>query len=556
MPDNVLSNIKIKQKTDTSANWTSKNPGLIKNELVVETSVPYTKSDGTLAVTANVHIAKDNNAHVVGNDETAVFMDKPYALEKIDDAIREAIVNCTNDEYNHLPISKLTDEKIYCISDNNDSDEDLVIYGFHIDPEESDPTDAVTYIADAINATPAVMTNNGFSYGSWADAFFMPKPCMVKYDGTVDYYLDPNDYTKKLDGTASDVADLNYDGNAMMEWPLIWYKYDTEGMIDGEVNFYVSNKMADPDFRCWCNYDCNGNIIPHFYTSIYNGAIPPKYTSNRVFNVGDHARYMDSEYVCITAVVREEWNPSKWSLVSSCVKTRSISGRPIENGCDNIAGTFMYAKANNTTDSVEWFTNTFAETELINMLLTLMGKTLKSDLMFGCWFDDYLGGCSSGDYNQCGLFYSERTGEYKGKAKYFGMEYYYNSPITGLMLINNEYKVKLTYSAVDGSMTNGFNTSGKGYISTGIDLGRYSSGHIRTMSFSNHYFVPHLLNGSSTTYYGQYVVVDNKYKSYATQFRGVFQMLFDEGVNMYANVLSANSCRPSLSLRPLASKFK
>lgn len=76
------------------------------------------------------------------------------------------------------------------------------------------------------------------------------------------------------------------------------------------------------------------------------------------------------------------------------------------------------------------------------------------------------------------------------------------------------------------------------------------------MSFSNHYFVPHLLNGSSTTYYGQYVEVENKYKSYATQFRGVFQMSFDEGVVMYANVLSASSCRPSLSLRPLASKFK
>ena len=95
-----------------------------------------------------------------------------------------------------------------------------VIYGFHIDQTESDPAAAVTYLADAIGLTPAGMdyTNDIFQWGSWRDAFFMPRPCMLKYDGTVDYYLDPNNYAKKTDGTASDVADDTYGGNAMMEW--------------------------------------------------------------------------------------------------------------------------------------------------------------------------------------------------------------------------------------------------------------------------------------------------------------------------------------------------
>ena len=95
------------------------------------------------------------------------------------------------------------------------------IFGFHIDPTESDPEDAVTYVADAVGMTPAKMdyTNSRFDYGSWGNAFFMPRPCMLKYDGTVDYYLDPNDYTKKYGGsTASDVATDSYGGNAMMEW--------------------------------------------------------------------------------------------------------------------------------------------------------------------------------------------------------------------------------------------------------------------------------------------------------------------------------------------------
>ena len=95
-----------------------------------------------------------------------------------------------------------------------------VVYGFHINGNDSNPDTMVTYLRDAVGMTPAHMdyANDVFDYGSWQDAFFMPRPCMVKYDGTVDYYLDPNDYTKKADGTPSDIANTMYGGNAMMEW--------------------------------------------------------------------------------------------------------------------------------------------------------------------------------------------------------------------------------------------------------------------------------------------------------------------------------------------------
>lgn len=90
------------------------------------------------------------------------------------------------------------------------------IYGWHVNPDISDSSNAVTYLEDAIGMTPASMGSTTFDYGSWENAFFMPKPCMLKSNGKVDYYLDPNDYTKKLDGTASDISNPNYDGNAMM----------------------------------------------------------------------------------------------------------------------------------------------------------------------------------------------------------------------------------------------------------------------------------------------------------------------------------------------------
>ena len=87
------------------------------------------------------------------------------------------------------------------------------VYGWHVDPSISDPAQAVTYLADAVGKTPAAMGASSFSYGDWADAFFMPRPCMLRSDGTVAYYLDPNDYTKKADGSSSDVANDNFDGN-------------------------------------------------------------------------------------------------------------------------------------------------------------------------------------------------------------------------------------------------------------------------------------------------------------------------------------------------------
>jgi hypothetical protein len=73
----------------------------------------------------------------------------------------------------------------------------IKVYGYHIDPEESDPDACVTYLRDSVGMTPASMGSTTFDYGSWKDTFFMPKPCMVKYDGTLDYYLDENDYKYK-----------------------------------------------------------------------------------------------------------------------------------------------------------------------------------------------------------------------------------------------------------------------------------------------------------------------------------------------------------------------
>lgn len=77
--------------------------------------------------------------------------------------------------------------------------EGRVIYGVHINGADSNPKTRVRYLADAVGMTSAKMnyTSGTFDYGSWANAFFMPRPCMLKTNGQVDYYLNENDLTKK-----------------------------------------------------------------------------------------------------------------------------------------------------------------------------------------------------------------------------------------------------------------------------------------------------------------------------------------------------------------------
>ena len=344
------------------------------------------------------------------------------------------------------------------------------IYGFHIDPSVSDSSNAVTYIADAVGKTPAAMGANTFSFGDWENAFFMPKPCMLKSDGTVDYYLDPNDYTKKADGTPSDVANANYDGNAMMEWGKIWYKFvPTE--TDGEVYFYVADYKADNDYHCWCNIDSQNNETDHFYTAIYNG--------------------------------------------TGTEKLRSISGVILTsangNGDTTVTEEVTRATANNTTNNVEWYTEVYSDRMLINMLLVLMGKSLNSQAVYGRGLDT--GGQTAkeayvtGTLNDKGLFWGDTSAGTSG-IKVFGMENYWGCVwhrTAGLISINNHAYAKLTYSTADGSSVTGYNQTGNSYLEFGSAPN--TNGWIKTMKYNRKGLIPFIIDGAegnSNHYYGDY----------------------------------------------------
>ena len=341
-----------------------------------------------------------------------------------------------------------------------------VVYGVHINSGDSNPSTSVRYLADAAGMTPARMnyTTGKFDYGSWGNAFFLPRPCMLKTDGTVDYYLNENDYSKKADGTASDIANVNYDGNAMMEWGdgtnLIWWKIEPDKGNANSASLYVANYQADDSFNCLNHYDIDGNRKAHFYTAIYNGSLD----SNN--------------------------------------KLRSLSGQTVMKS-KTASQEMSYAAANGKGYYIEQFVDRL----LINMLLIIMGKSLDTQSVFGKGMSENAADenllLNTGTMNTKGLFWGENTG--KAGVKVFGIENYYGNQwrrVCGLIYANGTIKVKLSPSMKDGSTVSNYNTDGTGYIAIpNSTITGTSGGYIKKMLFTVYGMFESEVTGSSSTYY-------------------------------------------------------
>ena len=355
---------------------------------------------------------------------------------------------------------------------------DYNLYGFKLDQNESDPASMITYLSDCDNkyykSAKMNYTTDAFDYGDWADAWFIKnlKPCMLKYDGTVDYELNKNDYTKKLDGTDSDVSNDSYGGNAMVGIPKVYWKIVDNG--DNTANIYFSDKKVDSDFHCWSHIDNNGNEIDYCYMPIYNG-----------------------------------------SNVSS--KLRSLSGKaPMTNQTATTETT--YAKANNTGSDIIWYTELFNDRMLINLLLLLIGKSTDTQTVFGAGNNSSNTDIkTTGTMNTKGLFWGNRDNV--SGVKVFGMEHWYGNQwrrIGGWINDKGTQKIKMTYGQSDGSTVDGYNETGSGYISIpSSNPSGTSGGYISKMQITDNGLIPTIASGSATTYYCDGLWFNNSQVDYA-----------------------------------------
>lgn len=326
-------------------------------------------------------------------------------------------------------------------------------YGFKKAKNESLPAGRVEYIYDAVGMTPAHMdfANGVFDYGSWGDEWFVTenKPCMLKYDGTVDYYLNPNDYTLREDGeTPSDVADTEYAGNAMAQFPLCYfYRYEDE---DYEYEI-VSDGPYDSNYKAYAHTDADGNIKDYFYWSMFGGSG----NATQIRSLKDQ------------------------SLARSLNATNEIAG----------------CSANGTG----WYTHTWSQRCYITTLLVLMGKSTNTQAIYG------IGNCRNGNESNLlttgtlydkGQFFGYNTNTYQ--VKVFHVEKFWGDQwdrTAGLIVDKGAICVKMTPEGT-GYRVNDVN----GYTDTGlVPSGSYGS-YIRHTNCSEYGCIPYETGGSDSTY--------------------------------------------------------
>lgn len=327
------------------------------------------------------------------------------------------------------------------------------IFGFRIDEGDSNPNTRVEYLFDAIHMVPVYMdfSQETFDYGDWEDVWFVKnnKPLMMKYNGTVDYYLNPRDYTVKETGGTSDVANTAYGGNAMAQFPLVYVKRYQEGRYK-----YVlfSETKRDSDYKAYAHTDANGNIKSHFYWGLFSGS-------------------------------------------GNATQIRSLSGQTVSKSL-NVEKMVQGATANGKG----WYIHSWSQRELIKDMCILLGKSTDTQNIFG--IGNVRSATSDGTF-KTGTIYN--TGQFFGynvsnKAmKVFHVENFWGNQWDRTAgFINNKGKiyVKMTpegtgYQIADVT----------GYTDTGITLTAGTDKWISAVNCSEFGMIPSMIKGSSTTYY-------------------------------------------------------
>ena len=386
-------------------------------------------------------------------------------------------------------VSKLTELNSILEEENN-----VVRYGIKISKSDSNPATRMTYTYDAVGMTPAKMnySTGKFDYGSWADAWFIKqnKPVMLKNDGTEDYELNPNDYSKKADGSSSDYNNLSYNGNAMARIPLVYVSMSQDSNYE---YITISNKKYDDTFKAIAHTKEDGTVVDNIYLACFKGYV-------------------------------------------SSSKARSISGR-IDKDAYTITQWTDYATANGSG----WNIGTWGQRMLINSLLWIIGRSDDTQTTFGRGnASSYSDNTSTGGGNSS-YYYMIATGNLYNKGQFFG----YNDNYHQVKIFHIEGWWGDRWNFIHGLMKSGsvkvslagpYNYTGSGYTTVS---GPYTSGggYTSTTMTNEYGRFATAVNGSETTYTCDYYYCQsNTSNTYFARVGG----LCDSGASCGASCVNVN----------------
>lgn len=380
------------------------------------------------------------------------------------------------------------------------------VYGMIIDNNEPDPSKKITYIgknADfhPITVTPTTWTGSYTiteTYGSydmkeWGDTVLSRiTPCMLNRDGTVQFYMDKDDRTKKEDGSASGVMEtgtLNvFEGSVMVEIPKIYWTLMDNG--DGTGTFCMSEDKVHEDLECWSHIDANDDEIDKCYLSAFK------------------CTYSDNRYRSLYG----------YSTKSAGIFQSSAVSIELQR-CRN----------NNVGDDNIWFPELQCDRALLDLILMMLAKTTDIQNVYGFgYMYTTSAGVKNKVYKNAGYGFSDghlfsfrhhesttaagqRTDE--GHVRVFGIDDYWGNGserIWGLATKGDRIvRVKMTYGQRDGSTISGFENTvsgGAGFVELPDVVLPNKYGLITEFYFTRYGLFPKtvLSSGSHTEHYCDY----------------------------------------------------
>ena len=409
--------------------------------------------------------------------------DKEYIVDKLQLASGKYI----------LPISTLeaikvsTDDSSKSLKEiltKNKIPLDYELYSFKVNLNNSNPQTRISYFDMAEGRKPAFWdyTNGYFNFGDWSYDFFMDAfPCMVKYDGTIDYKLDPNNYTLKETGGKSDLINKDYEGSAMVAFPTIWIK---RWQDDNYLYVSICNKQLDEDFHAYMHTNADGKVCKYKFVGMYFSTLfTDRYKSlaEQTFTV---AQTFDKE--------------------------------------------MLYSKANGEN----WDIFGWSDLATIGDLLTLISKSDDTQKSFGFGLNANsarVGNTDPGKIQFGGPFFNSAALNTNSYQKIFHMNNLFCNQYTrlgGLIYLNGKYFVKpyppyseTTETYIKLNLTDSDSTA---------EITGASGGFIKGTSVNQYGRFPVVLGGSATTYECDSVLYANNITAIAKT-RGVYSASTNAG---------------------------
>ena len=412
----------IQIRRDTRDNWLAENAVLKNGELGYETDTGILKiGDGTSGWNTIVRFANQNDVSMLN--------------ERIDDVLT--------------------------VSSNN-------IYGVKIDTTNQNPETSVTYTDDAVGFVPMRGNDGNFDWGSWELPFksLGIRPCVFK-DGAVNYYLDPNDYTKKIDGSNADITS-GLDGDVMIEIPKIYWKFSE----NGTDRIIQMSRVKREGFVCLA-HTRGVNVEDNIYIGAYPGVV------------------IDN-------------------------KLRSLSGKT-PTGSKTHAAIRTYAQ----TNGVGYEQFLFYQMQLLQILYVIFFKNLDGQTALGRGNVDESVLKITGARNTSGMFYGSSIVGNNEQIKFCGIEDFWGNIrnwVDGIWSTANTNPARKLWIATDEFNTVPYQQDGEmwidavpkpdNYIEYGTGFANNVDGYIKDIHGANETgFVTVNNAGSETTYYCDYAIL-------------------------------------------------